>query len=84
MAGSLDLLAQRFPTSRLRLNGIGSLFGEAGFGPVTQIVASSLEAALFGVGVVVALIIARRRMSEGDGPSPPSPSNQRSPEFRQD
>ena len=36
MGGSLDLLAQSFPASRLRLDQIGGLFGEPGFGPVSQ------------------------------------------------
>ena len=38
LGGSLDLLARHFPDSRLRLDPIGSLFGESGFGPVSQIV----------------------------------------------
>jgi hypothetical protein len=44
MAGSLDLLALRFPDSRLRLDNIGALFGESGFGPISQFVTSGLEA----------------------------------------
>jgi DNA-binding winged helix-turn-helix (wHTH) protein len=38
MGGSLNLLASSFPGSRLRLDQIGSLLGEQGFGPVSQIV----------------------------------------------
>jgi DNA-binding winged helix-turn-helix (wHTH) protein len=60
MAGSLDLLARSFPESRLRLDPIGGLFGEAGFGPVSQVVTGALEGALFASCVVAAIIVARR------------------------
>jgi hypothetical protein len=59
LGGSLDLLAQRFPESRLRL---GGMFGEAGFGPINQAVTSVLEGALFAGCVVCAMLYARRRM----------------------
>lgn len=61
MAGSLDLLAQAFPASRLRLGQMGGIFGEDGFGPVTQTVIASLEALLFGACVAAAVTWARRR-----------------------
>jgi hypothetical protein len=60
MAGSLDLLARSFPDSRLRLDPIGALFGERGFGPLSQVVSGTLEGALFGGCVVAATIVARR------------------------
>jgi DNA-binding winged helix-turn-helix (wHTH) protein len=60
MAGSLDLLARSFPDSRLRLDPIGGLFGETGFGPVSQVATGALEGALFGGCVVAAMIVARR------------------------
>ena len=60
MAGSLDLLARSFPESRLRLDPIGALFGEQGFGPVSQVLTGTLEGALFGGCVVAAMIVARR------------------------
>lgn len=60
MGGSLDLLARHFPASRLRLDQIGALFGEQGFGPVSQIVTGGLEGALFGGCVVGAMLLARR------------------------
>ena len=63
MAGSLDLLARSFPDSRLRLDPIGRLLGEDGFGPVSQVVTGGLEGALFAGGVVGALIIARRTIA---------------------
>jgi len=60
MGGSLDLLARHFPASRLRLDQIGALFGEHGFGPISQIVTGGLEGALFGGCVVGAMLLARR------------------------
>jgi DNA-binding winged helix-turn-helix (wHTH) protein len=60
MGGSLDLLARGFPDSRLRLDQIGALFGERGFGPVSQVVTGGLEGALFGGCIVGAMMIARR------------------------
>jgi DNA-binding winged helix-turn-helix (wHTH) protein len=66
MGGSLDLLARSFPDSRLRLDPLGRLFGESGFGPVSQIVTGGLEGMLFGACIVGAMALARR----GIGPSP--------------
>jgi len=60
MAGSLDLLARRFPASRLRLDQIGGLFGEAGFGPIAQLVTGALEGGLFAACIVGAMLLARR------------------------
>jgi hypothetical protein len=61
MLGSLELLAQAFPGSRLRIDQLGRLFGEAGFGPVTHYSSTVLEAALFSACVVGAVMIARRK-----------------------
>ncbi|HEX8642628.1 MAG TPA: winged helix-turn-helix domain-containing protein [Allosphingosinicella sp.] len=60
MGGSLDELARHLPGSRLRLDQIGALFGENGFGPVSQVATGALEGALFGGCVVGAMILARR------------------------
>ena len=60
MGGSLDLLARAFPGSRLRLDQIGALFGENGFGPISQIVTGGLEGLLFAAGIVGAIIVAQR------------------------
>ena len=65
LGGSLDLLAQRFPRSRLSLDAIGALLGEQGFGPLSQMVTGALEGALFGGCVVVAMLFARRRFPTG-------------------
>jgi hypothetical protein len=62
MGGSLDLLARQFPNSRLRLDPIGQLFGEEGFGRISQSVMAGIEGALFAGFVVAAMAIARRRL----------------------
>ena len=62
MGGSLDLLATTLPGSRLRLDHIGALFGEAGFGPVSAATTGALEGALFSGFVVAAMILARRSL----------------------
>jgi hypothetical protein len=56
MGGSLDLLARSFPGSRLRLDQVGALFGEPGFGPVVQAATGALEGALFGACIVGAMV----------------------------
>lgn len=63
MAGSLDLVARQFPESRLRLDRIGGLFGEAGFGPVSQIVVGGGEGLLFGACMAGAMILAQRSLT---------------------
>lgn len=60
MAGSLDALATGFPDSRLTMNRIAALFGEAAFGPIARFVTTTAEAALFAAGCVGAMTIARR------------------------
>src|SRR6478672_4979676 len=60
MLGSLDSLGRQVPGSRLRLDQISQLFGEASFGPVTRTVTSVLEGALFAAGVVSAMALAAR------------------------
>jgi DNA-binding winged helix-turn-helix (wHTH) protein len=61
MLGSLDLLQRHLPQSHLRLEAISGLFGEPGFGPLTQAITSMLEGALFAACVVAAIRIALRR-----------------------
>ena len=56
MGGSLDLLARSFPNSRLRLDQIGALLGEQGFGPVSQAATGALEGALFGACIIGAMV----------------------------
>lgn len=64
LGGSLDLLVRHFPGSRLRLDPIGALLGESGFGPVSRDVTSGLEGALFVAGVVAAMILVQRRKAD--------------------
>ena len=67
MGGSLDLLSQQFPQSRLRLDRIGALVGERRFGPVAQAVTAALEGALFSACVAGAMGLAKRGL-EGTEP----------------
>jgi hypothetical protein len=60
MAGSLDMMARSFPDSRFRLDRIGALLGEDGFGPVSHIVTGALEGALFGGCIIGAMPLAKR------------------------
>jgi len=64
MGGSLDLLAAQFPASRLRLDRIGALFGETGFGPISQAVTAALEGALFATCLIGAMGLARRGLEQ--------------------
>lgn len=64
MAGTLALLATRFPDSRFRVDGVGPLFGESGFGPVTEAVTASLEAALFCTCVAGTIAMVRKRQTQ--------------------
>jgi hypothetical protein len=66
MGGSLDLLAQGFPASRFRVEQLGAMFNESGFGLVSQLVTAGLEAMLFGGCVAGAMALACRRF----GPVP--------------
>lgn len=60
MGGSLDLLSRTFPGSHLRLDAIGALAGEQGFGPVAQMFTASLEGALFSACVAAAMVLGQR------------------------
>jgi DNA-binding winged helix-turn-helix (wHTH) protein len=60
LGGSLNLLAQGFPDARLRLDPIGSLLGEQGFGPLSEAVTATIEGALFGSCLAGALALARK------------------------
>ncbi|WP_310538868.1 winged helix-turn-helix domain-containing protein [Phenylobacterium sp.] len=63
MGGSLALLAEQFPDSRLDFGMVGGRFSESGFGPVAQGVTSGLEGALFSAFVVGALALSHLRMA---------------------
>lgn len=60
MGGSLNLLARSMPGSRLRLDAIGGVFGEAGFGAISRVVTGGIEGALFATCIVAGMWLARR------------------------
>jgi hypothetical protein len=64
MGGSLAMLAESFPASRLRLDQIGRVFGEQGFGPVSQTMTGALEGGLFAACLVGGMILARRSLTD--------------------
>jgi DNA-binding winged helix-turn-helix (wHTH) protein len=68
MGGSLDLLVRQFPGSRLKLDAVGQLIGESGFGPMTQLVTGALEGLLFGACVVGAMRLAQRAGMKASSP----------------
>ena len=64
MGGSLALVGAQFPGSHLSLGQIGALFGERDFGPLSQMMTGALEGAMFSAGIVGAMILARRGLSD--------------------
>lgn len=60
MGGSLALLADSFPDSRLSLDRIGQLFGEDGFGSTSQTVTGGLEGLLFAGCIVGSMLLAEQ------------------------
>jgi DNA-binding winged helix-turn-helix (wHTH) protein len=64
LGGSLHALAQLFPQSRLRLDQIGALLGEDGFGRMSQIATGGLEGMLFVVCMTVAIMLAEGQLTE--------------------
>ncbi|UZK65650.1 winged helix-turn-helix domain-containing protein [Sphingomonas sp. M1-B02] len=60
MGGSLSAVAALFDQSRLRLDSIGRMLGEASFGPVAQTITAGTEGFLFGLCVVGAILFWRR------------------------
>lgn len=63
LGGSLDLLTGVFPQSRLRFDQIGALFGESGFGPISQVATGGMEGMLFATCVAYAMLLARRQIA---------------------
>ncbi|SOB88288.1 DNA-binding winged helix-turn-helix (wHTH) domain-containing protein [Sphingomonas guangdongensis] len=61
MAGSLDLLAQSFP-SRLLVDHWGALVGERGFGPLTASLTGALEGGLFAGCLIGGMLLAERQL----------------------
>ncbi len=63
MGGSLDSLVRQFPGSRLKLDAMGALAGESGFGLATQIATGALEGLLFGACLVGAIAWTKRSLA---------------------
>lgn len=59
-AGSLNNQAQAFADSRVQVQALGALFGDARFGTFTQAMLGGLEAMLFAVFVVGGHVVARQ------------------------
>ena len=59
-AGSLKNLVEAFSSSRLPLDALGGLFGDAQFGPFTQALLGGLEILVFAVCVVGGCVLARQ------------------------
>jgi DNA-binding winged helix-turn-helix (wHTH) protein len=55
MGASLAGVATTFPTSQIAVGGLGRLFGETGFGPISQSAFGFLEGSLFGGALALAL-----------------------------
>jgi DNA-binding winged helix-turn-helix (wHTH) protein len=72
LGGSLNLLARGFPDARFRLDAIGALLGESGFGRVSEALTATIEGALFGLCVAGALALARKRATPSDPTRPRS------------
>lgn len=55
MGGSLAEVAATFPHSQIAVDGLGRLFGETGFGPLSQSAFGLVEGAVFGGAVALAM-----------------------------
>ena len=67
--GSLELVATRFPQSRLSLEQMGGAFGEAGLGPLTRLAISGVEGLLFTGCVTAAVLWAWRATRRAPPPA---------------
>ena len=64
LGGSLNALAEVLPQSQLRLDQIGAMFGEDGFGRISQIATGGLEGMLFAACMTGAILLAERQLTE--------------------
>ena len=70
-AGSLARLGQSLPQSRLTLDPLGAIVGEESFGALASIATATLEGALFGFCIIVAMRLAERKLALPDArPAP--------------
>jgi hypothetical protein len=66
-SASLEIVAQMFANSQIRMDPLAPLFGEVHFGETTQIVMGAIEGILFGAGVASGIEIAARSEREEAG-----------------
>lgn len=64
LGGSLHALAEMLPQSQLRLDEIGALFGEDGFGRISQMATGGLEGMLFAACMTGGILLAQRQLAE--------------------
>lgn len=64
LGGSLSLLAELLPQSRLRLDQIGAALGEDGFGTISRTVTGAMEGMLFAACITAAILLAQRQLKE--------------------
>lgn len=76
LGGSLNLLAHGFAGARFRLDAIGALLGENGFGRMSEALTATIEGGLFGICVASALAFCRQP-GYGDGTIGRPPSNRK-------
>ena len=55
MGASLARLSEAYPDSQIALTSFGGLFGESGFGPITQSAFGALEGFVFGAALALAM-----------------------------
>jgi hypothetical protein len=55
MGASLAGLTEAYPRSQIALSGLGRMFGESGFGPISQSVFGALEGFVFGAALALAM-----------------------------
>ena len=66
MLGSLELLINGFPNSRLRLEQISHAFADVRLNSLVHLCAGVIETGLFAGCVVGAMTLAQRRIAKGD------------------
>ena len=64
LGGSLQELTHEFAGARFRLGAIGRMWGEQGFGRMSEISTAAIEGCLFGFRVAGALAVQRRAADE--------------------
>jgi hypothetical protein len=63
-SGSLEIVAQLFANSQMRMDPLAPFFGEVHFGQTTQIILGAIEGLLFGAGMTSGIEYYARRKSE--------------------